>query len=192
MDELPELRVDDAAEWRCWLEANHATHDGVWLVLHKLDGDVTTLTYDQALDEALCFGWIDGQKKSRDAASFRQRFTRRRSKSVWSARNVSHIARLTEAGLMQPGGLAAVEAAKADGRWDKAYAGQASCEVPADLMQALAANPAASTMFDRLTATNRYAVIYRINKVKREETRARKIVEFVEMLARGETLHPQI
>lgn len=189
--ELAELLVPDAAAWRDWLSEYHDELPGVWLVLHKKGGDVTELTYDQALDEALCFGWIDGQVGRRDAGSYRQRFTPRRPKGAWSARNVAHVARLTAAGLMQPAGLAAVAAAQADGRWQAAYAGPAESVLPEDFAAAIAADAAARATYDRLTSANRYALIYRLQSVKRPETRARKIGEFVAMLARGETFHPQ-
>ena len=190
-DDLPELLVPGAAEWRAWLDAHHADSVGVWLVLHKKGGTVTTVTYDQALDEALCVGWIDGQVSKRDQGSFRQRFTPRRARSPWSARNVGHIARLTAEGRMRPAGKAAVAAAQADGRWDRAYSGPASAEVPDDLAAAVAAQPQAQAMFDVLTSGNRYALIYRVQDAKRADTRARRIAQFVEMLARGETIHPQ-
>ncbi len=188
--ELPELLLSDAAAWRSWLEAHHSA-PGVWLVLHKKGGAVTTLDYDQALDEALCFGWVDGQKGSRDGGSFRQRFTPRTTRSAWSARNVGHVDRLTKGGRMHPVGQAAVAAAKADGRWDKAYAGAANATMPPDLEAAIAANPAAAAMLGTLSSTNRYALIYRVNAVKRAETRAAKIARFVGMLSRGETIYPQ-
>jgi uncharacterized protein YdeI (YjbR/CyaY-like superfamily) len=189
--ELPELLVPDAIGWREWLLEFHDAQPGVWLVLHKKGGQVTELTYDCALDEALCFGWIDGQVGRRDAGSYRQRFTPRRRGSAWSARNVRHVARLTEAGLMHPAGLAAVAAAQADGRWAAAYDGPASSVLPADFAAAIAADPAAQATYDGLTSANRYALTYRLQAVKRAETRARKIEEFVAMLARGETFHPQ-
>jgi uncharacterized protein YdeI (YjbR/CyaY-like superfamily) len=189
--ELEELLVPDAAAWRRWLEANHRDSPGVWLVLHKKGGSVTELDYDAALDEALCFGWIDGQIIKRDAESYSQRMTRRGPKSVWSARNVGHIDRLEAAGKMTDAGRAAVESAKADGRWEVAYSGQAAAEVPPDLAAAIAANPAAQAMFDVLTSVNRYALIYRTNSVKQAATRERKIAGFVQMLARGEAPYPQ-
>ncbi|WP_411375483.1 YdeI/OmpD-associated family protein [Arthrobacter sp. MPF02] len=189
--ELEELLVPDAAAWRAWLEANHKTSPGVWLVLHKKGGKVTGLDYAAALDEALCFGWIDGQARRRDDQSSCQRMTPRGPRSAWSARNVTYIARLEEAGKMTDAGRAVVEAAKADGRWDKAYAGQATAEVPDDLAAAIAAVPAAQAMFDVLTRTNRFALIYRTNAAKQAATRERRIAEFVQMLARGETPHPQ-
>jgi len=189
--ELEELLVKDAAEWRAWLEQHHATSPGVWLVLHKKGGNTTELDYEAALQEALCFGWIDGQGKRRDDDSSFQRMTRRGPKSVWSARNVDRIEKLEATGRMTEAGRAAVEAAKADGRWETAYSGQASAEVPADLAAAIADEPRAQAMFDVLTSVNRYALIYRTNSVKQAANRERKIKGFVEMLARGETPYPQ-
>jgi uncharacterized protein YdeI (YjbR/CyaY-like superfamily) len=189
--ELEELLVRDAAEWRGWLEQNHADSPGVWLVLHKKGGDVTELDYEAALNEALCFGWIDGQARKRDDGSSFQRMTRRGPKSVWSARNVGRVERLEAAGNMTPAGRAAVDGAKADGRWEAAYAGAATAEVPEDLAAAIAAVPEAQAMFDVLTSVNRYALIYRTASVKQVSTRERKIATFVEMLARHETPYPQ-
>jgi len=152
----------------------------------------TSLTYDQALEEAICFGWIDGQVRRRDERTYFQRFTPRRARSRWSMRNTTLAERLISEGRMQASGIAEVERAKADGRWEAAYAGPATARVPDDLAAALAAEPKAKTMFGQLTSQNRYAILHRIEAVKRPETRARKIAEFVEMLARGETLHPQL
>ncbi|BBH68534.1 hypothetical protein ACTI_52190 [Actinoplanes sp. OR16] len=165
--------------------------DGVWLALTRKGGTVTTLTWQQAVDEALCFGWIDGQARKRDEESSWIRFTPRRARSSWSQRNVGHVARLEELGLMTPAGRAAVDAAKADGRWAAAYAPPSEAEVPADLLAAIAANPDAQAMLDVLTKANRFALIHRLNAVKRAETRERKIVEFVAMLARQETFYAQ-
>jgi uncharacterized protein YdeI (YjbR/CyaY-like superfamily) len=189
---LTELAVPDAAAWRRWLGEHHADESGVWLVLAKKGTtEPTSLTYEQALDEALCHGWIDGQLRRRDERTFRQRFTPRRARSSWSKRNVGHVERLLREGRMHPGGVAQVERAKADGRWETAYAGQASIEVPDDLASALAAEPRAQAMFEILTSQNRYAVLYRIDAAKRAATRARRIEQYVAMLARGETIHPQ-
>jgi uncharacterized protein YdeI (YjbR/CyaY-like superfamily) len=149
VSDLAELLVQDAEAWHAWLDSHHADHPGVWLVLHKKGGQATALTYAQALDEALCFGWIDGQIARRDDDSYRQRFTPRRPGSPWSARNVQYTACLTEAGRMQPAGIAAVDAA------------------------------------------NRYAIVYRLNTVKRPATRDRKLAGYVDMLARGESIHPR-
>lgn len=189
--ELEELIVADAGALRAWLSAHHATSPGVWLALTRKGGTVTTLTWQQAVDEALCFGWIDGQARKRDEESSWIRFTPRRPRSAWSQRNVTHVARLEAAGRMQAAGRAAVEAAKADGRWTAAYAPPSEAEAPPDLLAAIAAVPAAQAMFDVLTKTNRFALIYRVNAVKRAETRERKIAEFVAMLARHETIYPQ-
>ena len=151
----------------------------------------TALVYDHALDEALAHGWIDGQVRRRDEATYRQRFTPRRPRSAWSERNVGIVGRLTAEGRMHPAGLAAAAAAKEDGRWDRAYAGAATIEPPADLLAALEAEPAARAMFEILTSQNRYAILYRVANAKRSDTRRRRIAEFVAMLARGETVHPQ-
>jgi uncharacterized protein YdeI (YjbR/CyaY-like superfamily) len=189
--ELDELIVADAEALRLWLLSNHATSTGVWLALGKKGGTVTTLTWQQAVDEALCVGWIDGQARKGDQDISWIRFTPRTARSTWSQRNVTHVARLEAQGRMLPLGRAAVQAAKADGRWAVAYAPPSEAEVPADLIAAIAADPAAQAMFDVLTKTNRFALIYRVNAVKRAQTRERKISEFVAMLARHETIYPQ-
>jgi uncharacterized protein YdeI (YjbR/CyaY-like superfamily) len=190
--DLPELLVADADEWRGWLGDQHSGSRGVWLVLaRKSTTHPTTLTYAEALDEAICFGWIDGQLGRRDDATFRRRFTPRNARSPWSQRNVAIAERLSASGRMHGSGEAEVRQAKADGRWKAAYAGQASIEVPEDLANALMADPRAQAMFQRLTSSNRYAILYRIGSAKKIETRARRIDQFVEMLARGETIHPQ-
>ena len=192
MGETPELLVADADGWCVWLAANHATSPGVRLVLAKKGAsDPTGLTYDQALPEALSYGWIDGHLTRRDDATYRVRFTPRRARSSWSQRNVEIAERLIADGRMRPAGLAEVQRAKADGRWERAYGGSASIEVPDDLHDALAASPRAQAMWDVLTRTNRYAVLYRVHEAKRPETRARRIADYVEMLARGDTPHPQ-
>ena len=184
--------MPDARAWRRWLAEHHDESTGVWLVLAKKGTSTpTTLTYDQALEEALCHGWIDGQAGRRDEATFRQRFTPRRSRSVWSQRNVARAERLIGDGRMQPAGLREIERAKADGRWEAAYAGPASIDVPGDLERALRAEPKARAMFGRLTSQNRYAILYRLTTAKRPETRARRIDQFVAMLAREETIYPQ-
>ena len=191
-DELLELVVADAGAWREWLHTHHDSSPGVWLVLARQGTtQPTSLTYDQALEDALCHGWIDGQVRRRDETTFRRSFTPRRPRSAWSARNVALVNGLISAGRMHPAGMTEIERAKADGRWDAAYAGQASIEVPTDLAAALAAEPRAQDMFDILTSQNRYAIIYRVTTAKRTDTRTRRITQFVAMLARGETIHPQ-
>jgi uncharacterized protein YdeI (YjbR/CyaY-like superfamily) len=190
--DLPELLVADAAEWRAWLSSNQSRSQGVWLVLAKKGTThPTTLSYEEALDEAICFGWIDGQLGRRDSVTFRRRFTPRNARSPWSQRNVAIAERLSASGRMHRSGEDEVRRAKADGRWSTAYAGQASAEVPEDLANALATNLRAQAMFLTLTSANRYAILYRIESAKKIETRARRIEKFVEMLARGETIHPQ-
>jgi uncharacterized protein YdeI (YjbR/CyaY-like superfamily) len=190
--ELPELTVGDSSDWRKWLAEHHADSSGVRLVLAKKGGTSSTrLTYAQAVDEALSHGWIDGQGGKRDDTTWLVRFTPRRKRSPWSKRNTGIIERLIAEGRMHAAGLAEVERAKADGRWDSAYAGSRDIEVPEDLTAALAADPAAKAMFATLSAVNRYAVLYRIHAAKRPETRARRIDEFVAMLARGETVYAQ-
>jgi uncharacterized protein YdeI (YjbR/CyaY-like superfamily) len=187
-----ELIVADAAAWHAWLVEHHGEPDGVWLVLAKKNVTTpTSLTYDQALEEALCHGWIDGQRNGRDEHTFIQRYTPRRSRSMWSKRNVDLVARMEREGRMLPAGRAEVERAKSDGRWDKAYGGSSSLEIPTDLAEALAAEPRAQAMFEILTSANRFAVVHRVNEAKRAETRAKRIALYVEQLARGETIYPQ-
>jgi uncharacterized protein YdeI (YjbR/CyaY-like superfamily) len=190
--DLPELVVADATGWQDWLRRNHGDKPGVWLALAKKGTtDPTSLTYQEALLEALSYGWIDGQVRRRDQATYLQRFTPRRTRSAWSKRNVQLAERLRAEGRMQPAGLAAVERAKADGSWQAAYQGAASSEVPDDLAAALATEPRAAAMFERLSGQNRYAILYRIATAKRAETRARRVDRFIAMLARGETIYPQ-
>jgi uncharacterized protein YdeI (YjbR/CyaY-like superfamily) len=188
-DELPTLAFASADAFEAWLEAEHATAAGLWLKIAKKDTGLATVTYAEALDVALCFGWIDGQKRGLDATWFLQRFTPRKGGSRWSQLNTEHVARLTAAERMRPAGLAQVAAARADGRWAAAYERQSRATVPADLQAALDANPAAAAFFATLRGVNRYAVLYRVQDAKRPETRARRIDRFVTMLARGETLH---
>jgi uncharacterized protein YdeI (YjbR/CyaY-like superfamily) len=187
-----ELIVKDAQAWRKWLGVHHGEPTGVRLVLAKKGSkEPTSLTYAEALEEALCHGWIDGQADRRDEVTYRQLFTPRRLRSQWSQRNVARAERLMAEGRMQPTGLAEVERAKGDGRWDAAYGGQATIEVPADLNVALDGEPRAKAMFEILTGQNRYSLLFRIHSAKRAETRARRIDQFVAMLARGETIYPQ-
>jgi uncharacterized protein YdeI (YjbR/CyaY-like superfamily) len=188
--DLPIQLFADRTAFREWLSANHASHRGLWLRVAKAASPLKSVTYAEALDVALCFGWIDGQKKSHDADSFLQKFTPRQKRSAWSKRNRDHVARLIEAGEMHPAGLAAVEAARADGRWDRAYDSARTVTVPDDLQAALDANPEAKAFFETLKGTNRYSILYRIQTAVKPETRARRIAEFVAMLGRGETLHP--
>jgi uncharacterized protein YdeI (YjbR/CyaY-like superfamily) len=189
--ERPELIVADARAWRTWL-SEHRDSDGVRLVLAK-KGTVepTSLTHREALEEALCFGWIDGQAGTRDETTWCVLFTPRRPRSIWSKRNVELAERLLAEGRMDPVGIAELERARSDGRYRAAYAGSATIEVPADLAAALEANPKALAMFQNLNRQNRYAVLYRVTTARRKETRARRVAQFVDMLARGETPYPQ-
>jgi uncharacterized protein YdeI (YjbR/CyaY-like superfamily) len=190
--EQPERVFRDAVAWRKWLASHHAKSQGVWLVLAKKGTTKPTkLIYADALEEALAHGWIDGQALTRDESTYKQRFTPRRKRSNWSKRNTLLVERLAKEGRMHAAGTAEVERAKSDGRWAAAYEGPSKIEVPADLIVALEAEPAAKKMFANLSAINRYAVLYRIQDAKRPETRARRIAQFVAMLARGETVYPQ-
>lgn len=187
-DELPVLRCPDAAAFEAWMEAEHASAPGVWLEFARKASGIPTITYDEALDIALCFGWIDGQAKSVDETWYRQRFTPRRRRSKWSLRNVEKVTALIEAGRMRPAGLAEVERAKADGRWDAAYPSPSRIEVPPDLQAELDADPQAAASFAALDSRNRYAILYRLHDAKRPETRARRLAQFVDTLRRGETI----
>jgi uncharacterized protein YdeI (YjbR/CyaY-like superfamily) len=179
-----------AAEWQAWLEAEHATSDGIWLKIGKRAATEPSVSYAEALEVALCFGWIDGQKRSLDADYWLQRFTPRRAGGRWSKINTAKADALIAAGRMRPAGQREVDAARGDGRWDTAYDGQRASTVPDDLRQALDLNPAAAEFFTSISSVNRYAIIYRIGSVKRAETRARKIAEYVQMLAEHKTIHP--
>ncbi|MFJ3379261.1 YdeI family protein [Curtobacterium sp. NPDC090217] len=190
--EIEPFVVVDAAAWRAWLDANEASSDGVWLVLAKKGTtEPTSVTYAQALDEALCSGWIDGQKRSLAAATFLQRFTPRRKASLWSERNIGLVATLIADGRMRDRGQAEIDRAKEDGRWDRAYAGAASITVPDDLQAALDAAPAAAALFAELDATNRYAVLHRITTAPSATARTNRLTKLVGMLERGETPYPR-
>lgn len=190
--DLPVLIVPDLSEWTRWLEEHHAQSSGVWLTLAKKGSSKPTrLRYDDALAEALCYGWIDGRLSKGDDGSFRRTFTPRRPGSAWSKRNAATATVLIEEGRMRRSGLTAVSRAKADGTWEAAYDGQASIEVPPDLAAALARDLPAKAMFDRLSGSDRYTILYRLTTAKRLDTRRRRIEQFVGMLARGDTIHPQ-
>ncbi len=175
--------VADVAAWRAWLDANEGTSDGVWLMLVK-KGTVspTSLTYAQALDESLCSGWIDGQRKSYDAVTFIERFTPRRSRSLWSQRNVTYVARLIEEGRMRPRGHQEIDRARADGRWERAYAGPATMEVPDDLAASLSASPAAQVRFDTLNSQGRYSVLHPLVTAPNAVTRAKRLTKILAAL----------
>lgn len=187
---LPIIAFADAAAWEAWLAARPRDAGGLWLKLAKKGNDASTLTRSQAVDGALIYGWIDGQADRYDDAWHLLRFTPRRPKGKWSQVNVARVAALAAAGRMAPAGLAEVAAAKADGRWDAAYAPPSTATVPDDLAEALDAAPAARAFFDALDASNRYAILYRIEDAKKPETRVARIEKFVAMCLAGQTIHP--
>ena len=189
MADPPAKSFRTKAAWAKWLDSHHGDDGGVWMKFAKKGTGATTVTYAEALEVALCYGWIDAQVKRFDETYYLQRFTPRRARSKWSKINRDAATRLIESGLMKEAGLRAIEAAKADGRWDAAYDSPASAEVPADLERALAKNKKAREFFATLSKSNRYAILYRIQDAKRPETRTKRIAQFVEMLERGETVH---
>lgn len=188
-DGKPILQLASPEEWEAWLEAEHASSDGVWLKFAKKGSGVTTVVYAEALDVALCFGWIDSQVMTLDERFYLQKFTPRRSRSKWSKINVEKIEALTKAGRMRPAGLEQVELAKADGRWNAAYSSPANMTEPPDLKKALKASPKAAEFWARLNKSNRYAVIYQLEDAKKSETRERRLAKFIRMLERGEKLY---
>jgi uncharacterized protein YdeI (YjbR/CyaY-like superfamily) len=188
--EQPILAFPSRAAWEAWLAEHHAASPGLWIKLAKKSAATASVTYAEALETALCYGWIDGQKASFDERWWLQRFTPRTSRSKWSQINREKAEQLIARGAMQPAGQREVERAQADGRWAAAYPGQASATVPDDLQRELAANPAARDFFAALNSVNRYAILHRLADAKRPETRARRLAKFVEMLAEGKKLHP--
>jgi uncharacterized protein YdeI (YjbR/CyaY-like superfamily) len=188
-EDLPVISFKTTEEWRDWLEQNCNSLTGIWLKFYKKDTDVTSINYREALDEALCYGWIDGQAKPLDDISWLQRYTPRRKRSIWSKRNIGNIARLEAAGKMRPSGLREVEAAKADGRWDKAYDSPGNMSVPDDFLSELSKDKKAVAFFETLNKTNKYAIAWRLQTAKKPETRVKHIKKILEMLHRGETFH---
>ena len=186
----PPLLFEDQETWSSWLRKNHATSSGLWLRIAKKGADVRSVSYLQAVDAALCFGWIDGQKKSDDEGYWLQRFTPRSENSIWSKINREKAIRLIELGQMNAAGLREVERAKRDGRWDGAYDSPSGATVPADFQAALNKTPRAKAFFATLDSRNKYAVLFRIQTAKKAETRAKRIKQFAEMLSRQEKIHP--
>jgi uncharacterized protein YdeI (YjbR/CyaY-like superfamily) len=184
------LGFENEAAFEAWLQANHDKASELYLRIYKKGADVPTVTYAQAVEVALCWGWIDGLKKAYDESSFLQRFSPRKPKSIWSQINCQHVDRLTAAGRMTAHGQKHIDAAKADGRWDAAYAGASEMTVPDDLLAAIEAEPKALEMFQTLNKQNLYSLAFRTHNIKTPAGRAKKIAGFVEMLARGETLYP--
>jgi uncharacterized protein YdeI (YjbR/CyaY-like superfamily) len=188
--DLPMLLFPTQADWEAWLDAHHAEAAGVWLQIAKKGQGVTSASYAEALEVALCYGWIDGQKQRFDERFYLQRFTPRRARSIWSKVNVAKATQLIEAGRMQPAGLAEVERAKADGRWQAAYAPQSSAAVPEELQTLLDAHPQAKAFFEQLNSTNRYAFCFRVQTAKKPETRRARAQKFVAMMEAGELFYP--
>lgn len=189
-DDLPVILFPSAAELESWLEREHGASEGVWVKIAKKGSGAVSVSYAEVVELGLCFGWIDGQARSHDERHYLQRFTPRRSRSKWSRLNRDRVENLIAAGRVRPSGLAAVEAAKADGRWDAAYEPPSTAEVPPDLERELKRDRAARAEFEKLDGNNRYAIIYRLNDAKRPETRERRLRKYVEMLRRGEKIHP--
>lgn len=187
--DLPVLFFANADEWAAWLEQHHDEPVGVWLKFAKKGSGITSLNYADALDEALCYGWIDGQSKSIDEVYYLQKFTPRRAKSIWSKRNVDKIAELTKQGRMKPAGVAAVEAAKQDGRWEQAYDGPSKMTIPPDFQAMLEANPKAKAHYESLNKTNTYAILWRIQTAKKPETRQARMEALLAMLLEGKQPH---
>jgi uncharacterized protein YdeI (YjbR/CyaY-like superfamily) len=190
--ELPVLPFANKKKWSAWLAKQHGKSSGVWLQLAKKDSGIPSVTYDEAVDVALCYGWIDGQKKGYDDKYWLQKFTPRGRKSIWSRINTERVERLIASGEMQPAGLKAIEAAKTDGRWEAAYASQKNISMPEDFQAALEKNKKAKTFYSTLKSAERYSILFRIHTAKRPETRAKRIQQFVEMLERNEKIQTLI
>ena len=188
-DDLPKIPFASTPEWEQWLEDNHTSSDGVWIKMAKKGAGIESVRYPEVLESALCFGWIDGRRQALDERYFLQRFTARRPRSRWSRINRDKAERLIGDGRMRPAGLAEVERAKADGRWEAAYEGQKRITVPDDLQGELDARPNAKAFFAELSSQNRYAILYRLQDAKKPETRARRLAKFVAMLEAGESIY---
>jgi len=187
----PVLLFTSQKDWAKWLDKNHANSSGIWMRLAKKASELKSVNYAEALDVALCYGWIDGQKKSYDEESWLQKFTPRGAKSIWSKINREKAEALIATGKMKPAGLQAIEKAKLDGRWDAAYDSQSKATVPEDFQVELDKNKKAKDFFATLKSVNRYAILFRIQTAKKAETRAKRIQQFIQMLERNETIHPQ-
>jgi uncharacterized protein YdeI (YjbR/CyaY-like superfamily) len=187
---LATVRCKDTQAFTKWLAKHHTDSAGVWLQIAKKDSGIASITHAEALEAALCHGWIDGQRNSMDAQYFLQKFTPRRARSTWSKVNCAKALALIESGDMQPAGLAEVERAKSDGRWDAAYDAQSKMTVPDDLVALLAKSAKAKAFFESLDSRNRFAILFRLQTAKKSETRERRLVKFADMLKRGEKIHP--
>jgi len=189
VDELPIISLASLEEWETWLEKNHASCSGVWLRIYKKDSGVKSVSYAEALDGALCYGWIDGLKRPFDKKSWIQRFTPRRPKSLWSKINTGHVERLVKLGKMKPAGSTVIEAAKKDGRWDAAYHSPGKATVPEDFLDALSKNKKAKAFFETLNKANLYSIAWRLQTAKKPETRQRRMKAILQMLAKGKKFH---
>jgi|SRR5262245_3116261 len=190
LTDLPVLPFERQKDWAIWLDKNHGASSGIWLKLAKKASGIKSVTYDEALEVALCYGWIDGQKRSHDETSWLQKFTPRGPKSIWSKINTEKAQALIESGRMKPAGMKAVESARRDGRWDAAYSSQSKAAVPDDLQAELDRNSKAKEFFATLDSRNRYAILHRIHTAKKAETRAKRIEQFVRMLEKKEKIYP--
>lgn len=190
-DDLAVIPFSSAKKWQQWLVKHHGQEDGIWLQIFKKESGIKTVTYAEALDEALCYGWIDGQKKACDETCWLQKFTPRRARSAWSAINVGHVERLIKEGRMQASGHAEIKAAQEDGRWQQAYTSQSKAAIPEDFLAALNKNKKAASFFATLNKANLYAIAYRLQTAKKPETREKRVKLILEMMARGESFHPQ-
>lgn len=189
-DGLPIVLFETQESLERWMEEHHETSPGFWMQIAKKGSGIVSVTYQEGLDVALCYGWVDSQKDKMDERTYLQRFTKRGPKSIWSQVNKDKVEALIASGRMKPAGLAAIEAAKANGLWDKAYASPSNAEVPDDLAAALERSPQAKSFFETLNKQNKFAILFRIHNVKKQETRERKIREFVAMLEKGEKIYP--
>lgn len=189
MADVPYLAFSSQKQWETWLNKNHQQPEGLWIRFYKKAAAIRGLSYDEALDSALCFGWIDGQVKPLDEESWLRKFTPRRARSLWSKRNIAHVERLTQQGRMRPSGLAAVHEAQQDGRWKQAYDAPSQMKVPEDFLKALAGNKKALAFFHSLSKANQYAIAWRLQTAKKPETRQRRMEKLLAMIIKGETFH---
>ena len=188
--ELPIIAFSSQSEWRKWLELNQDASDGIWLQFYKKGSGVPTVVYARALDEALCFGWIDGQLRRGDENFYLQKFTPRRKRSTWSKRNIEHVARLDSEGKMAPSGLKAVESAKADGRWDNSYDSQSNMTIPEDFLFEVSKDSKVLAFWESLNKVNKFAIVWRIQTAHKEDVRKKRMTSLLAMLDRGEKIHP--
>jgi len=188
-NEPPIIPFETPSQWEQWLETNHTHINGIWLQFFKKASSVPSVTYEQALDEALCYGWIDGQKKTFDEQSYLIKFTPRRTKSIWSKKNIEHVARLQKQGKMKPQGIKEAERAKEDGRWEQAYDSPSNMKMPDDFLQRLSKNKKAKAFFETLNKTNTYAIAWRLQTAKKIETREKRMQQILEMLSQGKKFH---